>query len=207
MQKMSGFRNRIRVSEIFESIQGEGRWVGVPMLFIRLSGCNKSCDWCDSKYHIEGREYDVENLVKRILKSKLKFICWTGGEPLLQKYLIYKVIGSTCSRYHHLETNGTLLEDFDLDVFDYVVISPKDVAVAKRVSKFVNENMDIKVVTDLKTVGVKLIPYATMLMPLTVDYGALDNEIKRKVWKYCVSKGLKFSPRIQVDLFGRKRGK
>ena len=196
--------DKIRVSEVFESIQGEGRYAGVPMVFVRLSGCNRSCRWCDSKYHREGRECGVEDLVKRISKFKLGVVCWTGGEPLLQKHLIYRVM-CRISQKNHLETNGTLLHASDAEMFDYIAVSPKDVSTARRVSEFARENIDIKVVTDLKTVGLRLIPYATMLMPLTVDYGLLDEEIKRRVWEYCVLEGLRFSPRLQVDVWRKAR--
>jgi len=196
--------DKIRISEVFESIQGEGRYVGVPMIFVRLSGCNLNCDWCDSKYHREGKEYRVEDLVKKILKSKLKIVCWTGGEPLLQKHLIYRVM-CRVHKKHHLETNGTLLDATDVEMFDYVSVSPKDVKTAKRVSKIMRENMDIKVVTDLRTIGVELIPYATVLMPLT--YSLLDEEVKKRVWEYCSGHDIRYSPRLHVDLFGRARGR
>lgn len=60
----------IPICEIFSSIQGEGSFAGIPMLFIRVSGCTRACPWCDSKYHIKGVKMSIEQIKKRIKKEK-----------------------------------------------------------------------------------------------------------------------------------------
>ena len=199
---------KIKVSEMFSSIQGEGRFAGVPMLFIRLSGCTRNCWYCDTKYHTKGVEMEIDDLIQRIKESKLAYVCWTGGEPLLQRKQVYQIIDATRGVYHHLETNGDLLESNDVyRYFYYVACSPKEKVVAEKVWKQFKyyPEIDIKVVTDLEKEGVDMIPYATMLMPLST-YTKKDLEIQRKVWDYCVKNNLKFTPRYQFWIWQKKRG-
>ena len=76
------------ISEIFHSIQGEGELTGVPSVFIRTSGCNLRCDWCDTKYaswHPEGTEMSVEDVVSRVLQFGCGYCVLTGGEPMIAK--------------------------------------------------------------------------------------------------------------------------
>jgi 7-carboxy-7-deazaguanine synthase len=77
----------MKISEIFFSIQGEGIEIGLPTVFVRLFACDLRCEWCDSMYAVEGRDFkqmaieDVRNMIETF---KCKRICITGGEPLLQ---------------------------------------------------------------------------------------------------------------------------
>jgi len=205
---------KIKVSEIFESIQGEGRYVGVPMLFIRLYGCTRKCWFCDTKYSVVGDKYQeigVDELIKKIKKSKLTCICWTGGEPLLQRKAIEEVKENTREFYHHIETNGDLLKFSDFYLFHCLTISPKEKKVAEKVRnlclEFSPDIWDIKVVTDLENVGVNMVKFATMLMPLSTGDEEKDKKIQQKVWNYCVKNGLRYSHRLQVEVWGlKKRG-
>jgi len=199
----------MKVNEIFTGIQGEGKYAGTPALFIRLSGCNLECPWCDTKYHKSGQEMDIEIINNIILNSKLDTVIWTGGEPTLQLEEIEKVIEATNNPFihHQIETNGTI-KFTSTTLFQYICFSPKNKISAINITKMpVFTENDIKVVTDMETVGVDLIPYATMLMPLTTFEEKKDNQIKQKVWNYCIKNGLKYSPRLHVDLWGAKRGK
>jgi organic radical activating enzyme len=197
----------MKVCEIFESIQGEGRYAGVPALFIRLSGCNRkpACDFCDSKYHEEGKEMSVQEVVDVIDKSNKGVVIWSGGEPLSQIMDVITIIVSSKGIYHYLETNGDLLEEDDIQYFDYVCVSPKDKKIFSRIpgigSKY---DIDIKVVTDLE-LNRELIPYATMLMPLTTFDDKKDKIIRQNVWDYCVKHNIKYSPRLHIEVWGLKR--
>ena len=72
------------VSEIFRSLQGEGKNQGRPCTFIRLAGCNLRCAWCDTPYAREGgKEMSVAQILDLIWLQNGKHICITGGEPLL----------------------------------------------------------------------------------------------------------------------------
>ena len=220
----------MKISESFTSLQGEGRYAGYQMLFIRTSGCSRACDFCDSKYHQNGTEM-TEKEVAKLIKRRCKFIrtpyiirnhktiCFTGGEPLIFVDEILDVI----SRFNywfdyrydfHLETNGDLLSDQVLRDIEgeiiYISISPKmkDVAVkCKHLCERLDSEMyDIKVVTDLDKVGVDMLKYATILMPLTTYNEVKDKQIRKKVWQYCVDNGLRYSPRLHYEVFGQKRG-
>lgn len=193
---------KLKVNEIFESIQGEGKYTGCPALFIRLSSCNLNCSFCDTKYHKTGRFYPINQIVKIINKSKKQIVIWTGGEPTLQLDNILKVLDKT-KKIHHLETNGYKLTP-ELNRFSYISFSPKTIEDCKRIEKFVEtlkSEFDIKIVTNLK--NKEMIKYATILMPLsTYDYR--QEEIAKKVWSYCVKKNIKYSGRLQL-LWNRKR--
>ena len=199
----------IKISEIFPSIAGEGRFVGKPVLFIRFSGCTRKCDFCDSKYHEEGEEVTIIYLKNEIQKYKGDTVCFTGGEPLkyiaVIKELYYEF---RFEKGFQLETNADLLEDWMFDYFDYICASPKDKKVAKKVAMLGCDNfeLDIKVVTDLKIVGLDMLKYATMIMPLTTDDEVESKQIAQDVWKYCVDKNIAFCPRVHYYVWGKKRG-
>jgi len=76
----------VRISEIFYSIQGEGRLLGVPSVFIRTSGCNLRCVWCDTPYtswRPEGRDWNIRKILREVHKYPARHVVVTGGEPLL----------------------------------------------------------------------------------------------------------------------------
>lgn len=101
---------KLFVSEIFASIQGEGTRAGMPCAFVRLSGCNLRCRYCDTEYAREsGREMTVGNVMKRVLSFRLPLVEVTGGEPLLQpacRTLLKRLRAEGLTTL--LETNGTI---------------------------------------------------------------------------------------------------
>ena len=113
-----------RVNEIFYSLQGEGSWTGTPMVFVRLSGCNLQCPFCDTD-HAEFTQMSASAIVEVALEagSGCRRICLTGGEPSLQadEELIsaFHAAGFTV----HMETNGT--REVPAGV-DWVTLSPKN---------------------------------------------------------------------------------
>ena len=197
----------MNISEVFSSIQGEGRFSGTPTLFIRLSGCTRNCSYCDTKYHTESKPVTPEKLISTIQKSKLKNICWTGGEPLLQKEQVYQVIEATKSKFHTVETNGDLLDKEDADYFSNITCSPKDLQTAKRVYELKKDfSVDVKVVSDGNTFGKDMLKYADYLMPLTTKNKKENKVIEKAVWLYCVRNNKRFSPRLHYLIFGIKKG-
>jgi len=195
----------MKITEIYPALQGEGSLVGTPILLIRMSGCQFRCDYCDSKFAWDdGEEVNVEKLVNMIQKSDKRTILWSGGEPLEQIKDITKIIRATNTKYHTLETNGSI-HKFDRSLFKLITISPKTKQDAIYWYNQSDNNILIKVVTDLKTIGLDLIEFASMLMPLTTFNAKEDLEIKRQVWKYCVEHNIRYSPRLHVDLFGNRR--
>ena len=101
----------LTVSEIFYSIQGESRYAGYPCLFIRLSGCNLRCSFCDARYTYEepGREMTVAAIIQEVQKTPGVMVEVTGGEPLLQEG-VYPLLDELLAdgRTVLLETNGSL---------------------------------------------------------------------------------------------------
>jgi 7-carboxy-7-deazaguanine synthase len=100
-----------KISEIFESIQGEGMYVGERQVFVRLAGCNLGCAFCDtdtSSY----REYGIEETFGEVKKYKGHFhsVSFTGGEPLLQSDFLKELLALTRTNgfRNYLETNGTM---------------------------------------------------------------------------------------------------
>ncbi len=101
----------MKVSEIFRSIQGEGRSQGLITTFVRLAGCNLDCSWCDTRYAREGgKEVPPGDVFKAVEFSSCNRVCITGGEPLLQLAEVLPL----CERLSgagyrvEIETNGTL---------------------------------------------------------------------------------------------------
>src|SRR5690606_28510339 len=79
----------LKINEIFHSIQGESTLVGAPTVFVRLTGCNLRCGYCDTKYsYYEGDLMSRGELHERILAFGSRHVCITGGEPLLQKEVL-----------------------------------------------------------------------------------------------------------------------
>jgi len=76
----------MKITEIFKSIEGETSYVGLPCSFIRVTGCNLRCSYCDTTYAYEGgREMSISSIVEDVRRFKTKLVCITGGEPLTNK--------------------------------------------------------------------------------------------------------------------------
>lgn len=100
----------LNINEIFYSIQGEGTHAGLPCIFIRLTGCNLRCTWCDTEYSFyEGEEYSVESVLTEIQKYRCNLVQITGGEPLMQDD-VHALMTTLCDRNYTvlLETGGSL---------------------------------------------------------------------------------------------------
>jgi 7-carboxy-7-deazaguanine synthase len=99
----------LRVNEIFHSIQGESSYAGWPCVFVRLTGCNLRCTYCDTRYaYEEGSEMSVSEILDRVRAFRCRLVEVTGGEPLIQDETPHLVSG-LLRRGHTVlvETNGT----------------------------------------------------------------------------------------------------
>lgn len=100
----------MKINEIFKSIQGETTFQGLPSVFIRTTGCNLRCSWCDTKYaYSEGGDYSIDELLKIVEKFNCQYAVITGGEPLGQKETPVLVEQLINNGYKVLvETNGSM---------------------------------------------------------------------------------------------------
>ncbi len=101
---------RLRITEIFRSIQGESSSVGWPTVFVRLTGCPLRCGYCDTAYAFHGGQWmDVAQIVDQVRSLGVSHVCVTGGEPLAQKNC-HGLMTALCDSGYHvsLETSGAL---------------------------------------------------------------------------------------------------
>ena len=116
----------MKIAELFYSIQGEGKLIGVPSVFVRASGCNLRCTWCDTPYASwdpEGEDVPVDVIVQRVLAFNCRHVVVTGGEPM-----IMPDVAALCdalrdkARHVTMETAATVYERVEIDLAS---LSPK----------------------------------------------------------------------------------
>lgn len=125
----------LKISEIFFSLQGETKTVGLPTIFIRLTGCPLRCGYCDTAYAFSGgTNYSVDEIIQNIEKYSSKYVTVTGGEPLAQKECMV-LLKKLCDLdyFVSLETSGALdIAEVDSRVIKIVDIkTPGSLEVAK----------------------------------------------------------------------------
>ena len=102
--------DRLKVAEIFFSIQGEARFSGCPTAFVRLTGCPLRCEYCDTSYAFTGGEWwELEALLAEVARYRAQYVCVTGGEPLAQPRC-HALLSALCDAGYQvsLETSGAL---------------------------------------------------------------------------------------------------
>jgi 7-carboxy-7-deazaguanine synthase len=101
---------RLRLTEIFLSVQGEARAVGWPTVFVRLTGCPLRCQYCDTAYAFHGGEWwEIETILSEVARHGVRHVCVTGGEPLAQKRCLV-LLEKLCDAGYEvsLETSGAI---------------------------------------------------------------------------------------------------
>ena len=102
--------NTLRITEIFYSLQGESRTLGLPTVFVRLTGCPLRCVYCDTEYAFHGGERrQLDDILKEVASYKPRYVCVTGGEPLAQPEC-HTLLSALCDAGYRvsLETSGAL---------------------------------------------------------------------------------------------------
>jgi 7-carboxy-7-deazaguanine synthase len=223
----------MRIAEIFYSVQGEGGLIGVPSIFIRTSGCNLRCSWCDTPYtswHPEGDEMSIDRILERIAEyPSARHVVLTGGEPMIAPAIV-ELSNRLRQRDMHItiETAGTVLADVACDLMS---ISPKlSNSTPEGPFRTRHERLRIQPETlrrlmarydyPLKFVIAQQTDIGEMqrlledlhapaqnivLMPEGIDADTLNT---RGTWlaEVCKEYGYRFSPRLHVLLWGNKRG-
>lgn len=188
----------MRVNEIFYSLQGEGYYTGRPAVFIRLSGCNLKCPFCDTDF-LQYEEMSAEQIVDEVLRigNRCGFVVITGGEPTLQDctYLIDKLQEN--GNYVAMESNGTRRPPYNVN---YLTLSPKASYVSNG-QPIVKECAELKVVFDGEhepsDFGINAHRY--YLQPCDTGDGERNREIMDKCVEY-----IKENPKWRMSLQTQK---
>lgn len=232
---------KLQLSEWFYSIQGEGRFAGIPAVFLRFAYCNLGCSWCDSKYSWDFSQYDLENEVKLVDVAmvtdwwmredipKSAHLILTGGEPLMSVHtsLQIELVKALDCPFVEVETAGTV-HSVDLDpLVGLYNVSPKlgNSGNSKRMRynvfclsfyAMLRDRADFKFVIcdekDIEEVQIDfegrfpfLTPDRIFLMPEASDRPTLSY---RRDWliDLCKKYGYRYCDRLQVQVYGDKRG-
>ena len=226
----------MRISEIFYSIQGEGILVGTPSVFVRTSGCNLRCVWCDTPYTSwdpQGEEMEIAAIIAAAREHPAKHVVVTGGEPMIAPEIVALSEALRELALHiTIETAGTVCRALECDLMS---ISPKTsnstprerdggrwaaqhdrlriqpevlrrlMASYEHQLKFVVEKPDdmpeiLGLVEQLGAGRGRVV-----LMPEGTGAATLR---ERGVWlaEICKREGFRFSPRLQIELYGNRRG-
>jgi 7-carboxy-7-deazaguanine synthase len=222
----------LKIAELFYSLQGEGSLIGVPSFFIRTSGCNLRCSWCDTPYtswQPEGSEMSLDAICAELQRHPARHVVVTGGEPMIAPEIITLTERLRALGMHiTVETAGTVYKAVECDLMS---ISPK-LANSTPEGPWAAQHERLRLQTDvlkklmasyeyqlkfviaapedleeLKSLAVALNAPAEriVLMPEGVDPALLR---ERALWlaEICKSEGFRFSPRLHVDLYGNRRG-
>jgi 7-carboxy-7-deazaguanine synthase len=223
----------MRIAEIFYSIQGEGTLVGVPSVFVRVSGCNLRCSWCDTPYtswNPEGDEWSNDAIVEEVSRHPARHVVITGGEPMLFAPVV-DLSRQLKERDLHItvETAGTVYQPV---VCDLMSISPKlanstpaeepfasrhqklryQPGVLKRLLSEYDYQLKFVVASanDLAEIdGIVAETQGDRSRVLLMPEGTRPEVVReRGLWlaEICKEEGFRYSPRLHVDLWGDKRG-
>ena len=223
----------MKIAELFYSIQGEGSLVGVPSVFIRTSGCNLRCSWCDTPYtswQPEGTDLELDQILDEVAAHPARHVVVTGGEPMIAPDIV-ALTGRLRARGLHItiETAGTVFAPVACDLMS---ISPKlanstpddprwgrqherlriqEAVLAELMAryeyrlKFVIARPD-----DLDEVRslVESLGGERERVILMAEGTEVEQLRERGLWlaEICKQEGYRFSPRLHVDLWGARRG-
>jgi 7-carboxy-7-deazaguanine synthase len=224
----------MHIAETFLSLQGEGSLVGVPSFFIRTTGCNLRCRWCDTPYtswRPEGERRDVDALVAEAAASGAGHVVVTGGEPLLQREIGSLTSGLRSAGLHiTVETAGTVAPEFTCDLLS---VSPKTAnsdpsgphairhrqlrsdrsALGVLLDRFEEHQLKFVVqgrqdVDDIVALLVA-VRHRDRSKVLLMPEGRTAAEVARRaptVAALCLEHGFRYTPRLHLDLYGGGRG-
>jgi 7-carboxy-7-deazaguanine synthase len=226
----------MRISEIFYSIQGEGILAGVPSVFVRTSGCNLRCVWCDTPYtswQPEGKNMTVSEILAEVTGSSTGHTVVTGGEPMIAPE-IGELCGALRAARQHItmETAGTVFAPVECDLMS---ISPKlanSTPVSREGGRWAARHDRLRLQPDVLRSLMERYPYQlkfvvehredlTEIAALAKNLGARKDSVllmpegtdadvlrERGLWlaEVCKETGFRFSPRLHVELWGNRRG-
>lgn len=223
----------MKIAEIFYSVQGEGTLAGVPSVFVRTSGCNLRCVWCDTPYtswQPEGAEQSIDSIVGEVNQYPAGHVVITGGEPMIAPGV--EELTRRLGQHITIETAGTVDADVRCDLMS---ISPKlanSVPREREGGRWAAQHERLRYQPDVLRTLMTKYSYQlkfviadpgdlnevcamvgdlsadrsrVILMPEGVDAATLA-ERARWLVDICKREGFRFSPRLHVDLWGNRRG-
>ncbi len=225
----------MKISEIFSSIQGEGKYAGKPAIFLRTALCNLKCTWGDTKYTWDWDNYDyatevheisTDQVIQKMKQYEPRHLVITGGEPLIQQNEIISLLSKLNTEYFvEVETDCTIIPNPNLlELVNQWNVSPKTsnsgnscesreiplcynffIKLENSLFKFVIENE-----SDMKEVDSLITKYnipknKILLMPQASTRDEL-NAKKESIEKLAIKNGFSFSSRLQVERWGNQRG-
>lgn len=226
----------MKISEIFYSIQGEGMLTGVPSVFVRTSGCNLRCVWCDTPYTSwapDGADMAVKEILEAVRSHPAKHAVVTGGEPMIAPGIIELTQGLKNLGLHvTIETAGTVFQRVACDLMS---ISPKlenSTPVEREGGKWAAQHDRLRYQPEvlkqlmseyeyqLKFVVASpedMAEIARMIEDIHADRsrvvlmaeGTTSDVIRERApWltEICKREGFRYSPRLHIDLWGNRRG-
>ena len=223
----------MKIAEIFYSLQGEGSLIGVPSVFVRTSGCNLRCAWCDTPYTSwtpEGEERSLDSIVEEVNRYSASHVVITGGEPM-----IAPEIGELTHRLHQhvtIETAGTVDAHVRCDLMS---ISPKlanSTPHDREGGRWAQQHERLRYQPEILRRLIQLYAYQlkfvvveerdlAQVRAMVVEIGAAKNRVllmpegvdrttlaERGCWLAEVAKreGFRFTPRLHIELWGNRRG-
>jgi 7-carboxy-7-deazaguanine synthase len=222
----------LKIAELFYSLQGEGALVGVPSVFIRTSGCNLRCSWCDTPYtswQPEGNELALEQILDEVKAHPARHVVVTGGEPMILPDIVPLTERLRALGLHiTVETAGTVFRPVACDLMS---ISPK-LSNSTPSGPWATQHDRLRIQPETLVELMERYPYQlkfviakpddveevralletlradrarVILMPEGIDRDVLR---ERSLWlaEICKDEGFRFSPRLHVELYGNQRG-
>ncbi len=222
----------MKIAELFYSLQGEGALIGVPSVFIRTSGCNLRCSWCDTPYtswQPEGTDLSLEEILDEVQAHPARHVVVTGGEPMIAPEILPLTQRLRALGLHiTIETAGTVFQPVACDLMS---ISPK-LANSTPQGRWAAPHERLRIQPPVLCELMRRYQYQlkfviaraedvqearalvetldaarerVILMPEGTDPERLR---ERGVWlaEVCKEEGFRFSPRLHVDLWGNRRG-
>jgi 7-carboxy-7-deazaguanine synthase len=226
----------VKIAEIFYSIQGEGILVGVPSVFVRTSGCNLRCTWCDTPYTSwspEGEQLSIEEISTKVAAYPASHVVVTGGEPMIAPGIIELTEALRRSRLHvTIETAGTVYAKVACDLMS---ISPKlanSTPFDREDGRWARQHDRLRYQPEVLKRLMGEYPYQLKFVISSEgdlrEVAAIRNEMKapvasiilmpegtrrdllqeRSLWlaEVCKREGYRYSPRLHIDIWGDKRG-
>lgn len=226
----------MKISEIFGSIQGEGTLLGVPSVFVRTSGCNLRCVWCDTPYtswQPEGEQLSLDTILERVSAFPARHVVVTGGEPMIAPDIVDLTAKLRDAGLHiTIETAGTVYSPVQCDLMS---ISPKlqnstphereggkwaatherlryQPEILKRLMRSYRYQLKfvISAPEDLGEIGgiaaELCAPAANIVLMAEGTTREVLEERGRWLVEICKAHGYRYSPRLHIDLWGNRRG-